>query len=949
MGGLEQQLLGYVIQKERAELEEQREKLLQDVNQNQKNIKAFEAELLLKLTTSDKNLLEDEELIAVLARTKKAAAEVKEKLIVARETEKRINLSREEYRPVAIRGSVLYFLIVETSDINPMYQTSLKQFLSLFDVAIQQAPQSNVSKARIEFIIETLTFHIYKYISRGLFKRHKFLFVLLMACKILLRAGKLQHEAFTALLKGGALLDIKSVRKNQCDWLGDTAWLNIINLSNSLDVFKSLPDLIQRNEKIWNRFYDEEKPEKATIPELHDKLTTFQRLLLVRSLREDRAILASHDFVKETLGEKYIDPIPISLDETWRESANNVPLVCLLSPGSDPTSMIEALAKTHKKDIVSVSMGQGQEKRATELLTTGFSNGTWVLLQNCHLGLKFISTIEDTIRNTEAGAQQSDKAASSGAAEQAQTATGGIHPDFRLWVTSEPNPKFAIGLLQMSIKLTLEGEVGMKAGMKSAFECVSQDMIDASRRPEWRPLLYSTCFLNSIVMERRKFGSLGWNISYEFNYADLKASLAFLQNHFAAIGEPKKGGGGPEISWPTVKYMICEVHYGGKITDDKDRDLFLTYGERWITPEVAKETFQFCEGYGIPQSDDKTQRQKFVEYIEKIPQIDNPEVFGLNGNADITYRTDETMNILSTILDIQPKESAGGSGETREDKVKAMAESLLGKLPEDFNQDVTQKNIARQGGMKSSLNVFLGQEIDRLQRLIGLTRKTLSELILAIDGTIIMSAELQDALNNLYDGRVPTKWVKLSWEATTIGLWFTELLGRREQLHNWLMKERPKSFWLTGFYNPQGFLTAVRQEVTRAHQQQGWALDDVFEKTEVTKYENKDDVGKLDEGVYIHGLYLEGGAWDRKGCRLIESQPKILFVPLPVIHITAVLQQPDNKTKYKCPVYRNKKRNDLTYIFSVDLNCTTATDTKTALEAKAKWKLRGVALLCNYQ
>ncbi|KAL0485017.1 hypothetical protein AKO1_003806, partial [Acrasis kona] len=69
----------------------------------------------------------------------------------------------------------------------------------------------------------------------------------------------------------------------------------------------------------------------------------------------------------------------------------------------------------------------------------------------------------------EVGVQQgSDKQAAAGAPDQAAatSAVGGIHPDFRLWITSEPNPKFAIGLLQMSIKLTLEGEVGMKAGMK---------------------------------------------------------------------------------------------------------------------------------------------------------------------------------------------------------------------------------------------------------------------------------------------------------------------------------------------------------------------------------------------------------------------------------------------------------------------------------------------------
>ena len=124
-------------------------------------------------------------------------------------------------------------------------------------------------------------------------------------------------------------------------------------------------------------------------------------------------------------------------------------------------------------------MGQGQEVRAQELLNNGFENGNWVLLQNCHLGLKFISTIEDLLNE--------------------RVAEAGIHPEFRLWITSEPNPKFPIGLLQMSIKLTLEGDVGLKASMKSSFQWINQDMLDASKRPEWKPLLYTLCFMNSIV------------------------------------------------------------------------------------------------------------------------------------------------------------------------------------------------------------------------------------------------------------------------------------------------------------------------------------------------------------------------------------------------------------------------------------------------------------------
>src|SRR3546814_3329033 len=76
---------------------------------------------------------------------------------------------------------------------------------------------------------------------------------------------------------------------------------------------------------------------------------------------------------------------------------------------------------------------------------------------------------------------------------------------------------------------------------------------------------------------------------------------------------------------------------------------------------------------------------------------------------------------------------------------------------------------------------------------------------------------------------------------------------------------RPNTYWLTGFFNPQGMLTAMKQEVTRKHKNDAvkWALDDIVYHTEVTHHERVENVKQSPaEGCYIHGLFLDGA--DRK-------------------------------------------------------------------------------------
>jgi dynein heavy chain len=959
--GLEQQLLGRLISMEQKSLEDTLQALEEDVTNNTKALQLLDKQLLDRLSNSKGNLLEDTELIEVLANTKAKAHEVEGKLREADERKIEINEKREQFRPVATRGSIMYFNMIDmTNVVNPisgqmsgwMYNCSLLQFTEQFDYSIRNSEKCQPTSKRVDKIIYYLTFQVYRYMNRGLFERDKMMFKLIVTMKIMVVAGQLTSNDVSVFLKAGSALDSKAERQNPfAKWLSDKYWLNILQLSrhsfgaDGMQFFRELVDNIQRNEPGWRKWFDENEPESVPVPDYEERITMertlgpFLRLVIVRSMREDRTNVSCSQFIEAMLDSRFTAPVTDAIIDIYAESSPRKPVLYLLTAGSDPTVSIDELAKKKKKfPVYKVSMGEGQEKVAREKNNAAFLTGDWVVLQNSHLGIGYMNELEDVL-----------------------TKTPEIDGDFRLWITCEITPRFPIGLLQIAIKATLEPPAGLKAGIFRTYTTmVSQELLDKIDHEKWRTLVYVQSFLHSIVQERRKFGAIGWCIPYEYNNSDLDACLQFLERHVSATVMS-----GVPISWNTVQYMVAEAQYGGRITDDLDRELFKTYTMKWFCDDMFKPGFTFNSyqaeyNYRIP---DGLEIQQYREAIETIPPVDSPLIFGLHTNADLTYRLKEASEMIATIMETQPKDTGGSGGKSMDEIVKEQALELTSKLPPDFVEEIFRAQIVKlkgppgvaDKGFAAPLNIFLFQELQRLQNILTIVRQNLKSIAMAIDGTVVMTTDLLEDLSAIFDARVPRRWTndasgaEISWLMPNLGAWFTGLLDRQVMLHTWLENGRQvmRAYWLTGFTNAQGFLTGMRQEVTRQHKRDQWALDDVISHTDVLQIDNERIKDVPEEGQNIYGLSMEGGRWNRAEQRLDESEPKKLHVSMPAIYVTATTpkdlraRQIDHGPQgpYNCAVYKYPKRNDRYLIFRILL--------RTTDQHPNHWRLRGVCLVAQ--
>ena len=152
------------------------------------------------------------------------------------------------------------------------------------------------------------------------------------------------------------------------------------------------------------------------------------------------------------------------------------------------------------------------------------------------------------------------------------------HKDFRLWLTTQPTDAFPLGILQKSLKVVTEPPDGLRLNTKSILSKLTEESLNECPHSAFKPLVYVVSFFHAIIQDRRKYGKIGWNVTYDFNQSDFTISFRLLNMYLTKSWENNE----EQIPWSSLKYLIGQAMYGGRVTDGWDRRILMTYLEEYM-------------------------------------------------------------------------------------------------------------------------------------------------------------------------------------------------------------------------------------------------------------------------------------------------------------------------------------------------------------------------------
>jgi dynein heavy chain, axonemal len=289
--------------------------------------------------------------------------------------------------------------------------------------------------------------------------------------------------------------------------------------------------------------------------------------------------------------------------------------------------------------------------------------------------------------------------------------------------------------------------------------------------------------------------------------------------------------------------------------------------------------------------------------------------------------------------------SAGDAGDrsAEEAAVARMVADIMNRLPAAF--DIEKAQLKYPVLYEESMNQVLCQEMLRYNKLTSIIRTSLKGLDKALQGLQVMSAELEGVYKAMVIGAVPALWKAKSFPSLkSLSGYVDELLARLNMLQTWYMDGQPPCYWISGFFFTPAFTTASLQNFARKNK---LPIDAVAFDMEMLTTAPEAITEAPADGIYIHGLYLEGCGWSMNDMMLCESLPKQLYCPAPAIWLKPKeMKDLTTYPHYSTPVYRTADRRGIL--------ATTGHSTNFLMfirmpseKPEEHWTMRGVCMLSS--
>ena len=826
---LTSQTLGTLLRSERPDVESRRVQIMKLMVEQNVRLRELEESILTRIGELQGAILDDDSFLSHLESTKEQAEQIVHEVANSDKTMAEIKSVARLYEPLAQLMTSTYFSLSNLSEVSMLYQFSLELFFEIVDHVLQAHSRDSSGDK-----LTTLKVFFVKEVSKRVMKSLKYDDQLLLAVNMaLLSVSDSEETGLSAdelqLLYHGLpskqiVTDLGKYMKENFPGalpgfnMTDTIIKGLVSL-HSLPAFKWLPHSVSEkasSKSPWIVFFESPTPEKV-VPmswnqgQLTKSRENLLKLLIIRCLAPSRIVAALDVFVHDAFDGHLRwrdDSLPNLQRIASAESKASIPIMLCSGTGQDASSKVDALAANLSKELLQVSMGskEGYDE-ADQCLAIASRLGSWVLLRNIHLCGDWLVSLDKRLQSMQ------------------------LHPEFRLFLTSEISEKLPTELVRRSNVAIYEASTGVKANLMRFFHGIPAAKID--RKPVERVRLYALLgWLDAVVQERLRYSPLGWSKKYEFSDSDASCSLDIIDEWLDELVTAKVAITPDSLPWDALKISLSQSYYGGRVDNRFDQAALDSFIDHIFSPRSFASAAPLAIDYSpkgkgsslisLPNGLDKATLEN---WISSLPDISSPEWLGLPASAENQLQRSLGLKVLSNLVKLNLQEEGVISVDDSKEQesvtssmtlMKKAIEEWLNALPLPTALPVISIERTSDASM-SSIERCLAREVAVGVRILKTVRQDLEQVLSFCRGSIPSTNNIRSIISAYNKKTIPREWTS-SFAASPdlpLSAWIAEFALRASNLNSYrdiLSKKSSRcTFFMGRMFSAESFITATRQ------------------------------------------------------------------------------------------------------------------------------------------